>query len=190
MLNIGVDIDGVLSNFTRSARELCKSLFNGKPDDRLVQTGWGFDSLGLSKEDEDVMWREIDSIPNWWTTHAALQGTHLLKPLCDKHRVVFITNRKDGVGLPVDKQSAVWLTRTFHIFHPAVLLSNDKGPLVKALKLDYYIDDRPKNVLEVIQSAPRCQTALLDATYNQEFVHGWRVACFDDFARPLVEGGN
>jgi len=186
MLNVGVDIDGVLSNFVKAARILLKTMFNGRPKDSLIQTTWAFSSLGITTEEENQMWRKIDSIPNWWLGHEVLPNTDLLYSLCNKHRVIFITNRKDGTGRPVDKQSAMWLTEKFHLFHPIVLLSNKKGPLAKALKLDYYIDDRPKNVLEVVEFHPSCKTFLLDATYNQECIYTNRVKSFDEFAKRLL----
>jgi len=186
MLNIGVDIDGVLGAFVPAARKICKRLFNGRPDDSLVQRSWSFETLGITPEEENIMWREIDTIPDWWLTHDPMPETSLLKPLCDKHRVIFITNRKDGLGLPVDKQSAEWLTRTFHIFHPAVLLSGEKGPLAAGLKLDYFIDDRPKNVEEVVEDYPQCKTFLLDTTYNQDFQFQARVKSFNEFAQLIM----
>src|SRR6266704_6953959 len=135
MLNIGVDIDGVLGAFVPAARKLCQELFDGRPDDSLVQRSWSFETLGITPAEESILWKRIDSIPNWWLTHDIMPNTSLLKPLCDKHRVIFITNRKDGLGLSVDKQSAEWLVRKFWIFYPTVLLSGEKGPLAKGLKL-------------------------------------------------------
>lgn len=172
--------------FTKLARNLLKSMFDGKPDDSLIQTGWGFDSIGVTPEQEKLMWKKIDSIPNWWLEMETMPETNLLKPLCDKHRVIFITNRKDGTGIPVEKQSAEWLVRNFGIFHPAVLLSNEKGPLAKGLKLDAYIDDRDKNTWEVIHHSPSTQTYILDATYNQHVKDVPRVNTFNDFARKFL----
>jgi uncharacterized HAD superfamily protein len=188
-LNIGVDVDGVLSDFTHSARELCKQLFNGRPDDQLIQTSWAFDSLGITKEEEGVLWNTIDNTPNWWMTHRKLPETNLLGRLCNEHRVIFITNRKDGfVGMPIEIQTAQWLKQNFHIDNPMVTISDNKGPLAAGLKLDYFIDDRPKNVDEVCKYIPN--TALLDATYNQEYAYGWRVRSFDAFVQAIEKEFN
>lgn len=186
--NIGVDIDGVISDFTHSARELCKLLFNGKPDDSLVQTGWGFDSIGLTKDEENLMWRTIDKQQNWWMTHHRMPDTNLVKPLCDDHRVVFITNRKDGDegSWPIEEQSAEWIRRKFNVFSPNVIISDNKGPVALGLKLDYFIDDRDKNYLEVCKAAPKCESYLLNATYNQD-CKARRISSFDAFANLILE---
>ena len=185
-LVIGVDVDGVLSDFLGLARHLSKAL-HGKPADDVVQTTWGFDSLGLTKEEEDRMWRTIDASPNWWIYHKRMPGTQLVKKLCDKHRVVFITNRKDGTGMPVETQTALWLQETFGIAFPTVLLSNKKGPLAKGLMLDAFIDDRPKNIEEVIAAHTDCQTAILRTTYNAtECLDVPEVKTFDEFAKRYL----
>jgi 5'(3')-deoxyribonucleotidase len=183
-LNIGVDVDGVLSSFTSAARKLCKQLFDGRPDDSLIQTSWAFESLGITKAEESIMWKVIDNTPNWWMTHETMPETDLLHDLCDNHRVIFITNRKDGrVGLPIEIQTAQWLKENYGLYNPMVAISDNKGPLAAGLKLDYFIDDRPKNVDEVCRYVPK--TALRDATYNQEYPYGWRVRSFNDFVAEI-----
>jgi 5'(3')-deoxyribonucleotidase len=189
-LNIGVDIDGVLANFSQAAREVCKEIFDGRPDDGLVQTTWAFDSLGISGAEEKLLWKEIDIRPNWWMHLKKLLNTSTLKTLTDTHRVVFITNRKDGTGWPIEQQSAEWLKQHFWLFNPTVLISDKKGPVADGLKLDYYIDDRPKNVQEVLDGAPNCKTFLLRATYNTEYNPALVVNTFDEFSNLILNPRN
>ena len=189
-LNIGLDIDGVIGNFTDSARKLLKEMY-GKPDDSAVQTTWSFSSLGISSDEERAFWQKLDTIPNWWLQLKPIPGTSRLWDICNRHRVVFITNRKDGSGWPIEVQSQEWLCENFHLFRPNVLISDNKGPLMDALKLDYYIDDRPKNVEETCLASRHCQVALYDTTYNQEYKYGWRVRSLDDFFNqidPIKQG--
>lgn len=193
-LTIGVDVDGVLADFTEAARSLCKEKFNGRPDDKLVQTGWGFDSLGLTKAEEDAMWEHIDNATNWWYSEInPLADAQLLRFLCDEHRVIFITNRKDAKpesgSMGVEKQTAFWLTNYFNIHAPTVLLSKAKGPLAAALKLDAFIDDRDKNLEEVIDAIGPEKVWGLRATYTPKALlksHPNWVDSFDEFAAKFL----
>lgn len=184
--NVGIDIDGVLADFTDAAYKECRKLF-GKPEPGLVQTGWSFDSLGITAEEELQMWQKIDSTPNWWLNLKRMPNTSWLNAICEACRVVFITNRKEGLGKPIEVQSAEWLVNNYNLHLPNVLISSDKGPLINALKLDYFIDDRPKNIQEAVEFAPNCVSFLQNATYNQEFEHNPRVDSFNDFARIITQ---
>lgn len=193
-LIIGVDVDGVLADFGGAARRLCQALFNGRPADHLVQRGWGFDSIGLSSEEEDELWRTIDSNENWWYNSLfPLPNTNLLKALCDKHRVIFITNRKDALpqsgSMPVNEQTAYWLRNWFKIPNPTVLLSKTKGPLALGLKLDYFVDDRDKNIEEVVNAIGEKKVYGLKATYTPAGLlatHPNWVSSFNEFARMFL----
>lgn len=187
-LNIGVDIDGVLANFLQSAYETMRVMFNGRPDPSLFQTSWAFSSLGITKEEENQLWKTIDVTENWWMNLDPLPNTNLLKPLCDTHRVIFITNRKDAnVGWPIEQQSSEWLRRNYQLFFPNVIISDNKGPIAQGLKLDYFIDDRPKNVMEVNYAYPSCYTFLKRDTYNTELQGVLEVPHFDAFAQRILE---
>jgi hypothetical protein len=187
--NIGIDVDGVLAGFVPAARKLCQELFDGRPSNDLIQTTWAFDSLGISREEEGILWKKIDSIPNWWLNQEEpLPDTDFLPVLVGEHRCVFITNRKDGTGLPIEIQTQQWLIKHFNLENPNVIISDKKGPVADGLKLDFYIDDRPKNVLEVIESAPKCETYLYHATYNTE-CEVERMFGFDMFAKYILRKG-
>jgi uncharacterized HAD superfamily protein len=189
-LNVGVDIDGVLADFALAARTLCKQLFNGKPADDVIQTGWGLTSLGLTQEEENKMWRTIDTISNWWLNHKVMPDTDLLPALNEKHRVIFITNRKDGTGWPIEDQSKHWIKRNFGIYNATIIISDNKGPVAKGLNLHYFIDDRPKNVEEVCAGSA-ARVFIQDASYNQNKDYldcVKRVKNFNEFASIILRG--
>jgi len=187
--SVGIDVDGVLAAFTHAARQTMKKLFAGRPDDLLVQTTWAFESLGITAEEERIFWRHVDNEPNWWLTLKALPFTFTLPELVANHRCVFITNRKDGAGLPIEQQTSSWLRAHFGLREPTVVISNNKGPVAVGLKLDYFIDDRPKNVSEVINCSST-RVFLCDATYNASYDDAQRVANFDQFAKIIIRRAN
>lgn len=149
--------DGVLADFTSAAKDVLTSLL-GRDVRGLEQRTWSFASLGVSDAEENAFWRHLDTkIQNFWYNGLEpLPDTNLLKPLCDAHEVIFITNRKhplpEADSMPVNEQTAFWLRNWFQIANPTVLLSKTKGPLCAALNIDYFIDDRDKNIQEVVAS--------------------------------------
>lgn len=177
--NVGIDLDGVIFDFTGAARKEMKGLFAGRPADDLVQTTWAFDSLGITDDEEKIFWRFVDNTPNWWLRLKPLPNTLSLPELVRNHRCVFITNRKDGTGLPIEQQSQLSLETHYGIKAPNVIISNNKGPVAAGLKLDFYIDDRPKNVEEVLGAGIK-RTFIKDTTYNGSYSYP-RLPHFDAF---------
>lgn len=186
-LKVGVDLDGVLCDFTGAARKILQLLYD-RPTDSVVQMEWSLESLGITHEEERVMWNVIDKDHNWWERLYKLPQTHLVGKLCQENEVYFITNRKNGLGLPVEEQSKRWLTAKYSIEHPSVILANRKGLLCAGLGLDYFIDDRPMNIEHVRESIPTCKTVLLEHPYTADFQHPLRVKTFNEFANMVFEG--
>lgn len=128
----------------------------------------------------------IKSIPNFWDSLRPVRGVDQfsLLPL-EQHKLFFITARMPTVGAPVEAQTARWIRRHLSIEFPTVLVTSDKGPLAKALQLDYFIDDRDKNIREVFCATEcQCQCFVKNASHNQDF--RWsRVADINDFATQI-----
>lgn len=179
-LKIGIDLDGVCGDFLTRAREIFLQLY-GIPDPSAVQTAWGFESLGLSREQQKEVWKIIDATPNWWEGHAPMDGTTFLRKMADDHTLFFITARQQGLGDPIEVQTANWLCGNFGIMYPTVIVSHQKGPIAKALELDYFIDDRDLNCYEVAEAIGYHKVYIHDATYNQEATGLKRVINLDDF---------
>lgn len=189
--NIGIDIDGVLADFVGAARLECQSLFAGRPDDSLIQTTWAFESLGITADEEKVLWRYIDNTPNWWLGLRRMPNTDVLAELVRNHRCIFITNRKDGTGMPIEEQSASWLRANYGLDSPTVLISDNKGPVGYGLNLDYYIDDRDRNVIDMRRESPKTNTYLKSASYNIHLdLDCPRALDFDSFAKMIIRASH
>ena len=100
--------------------------------------------------------------------------------------------KPESKSRPIEEQSREWLEDTFGLtfgfYKPTVIISDDKGPIAKGLKLDYFIDDRPKNIEEVSTFYPECNSILRRATWNQDFEYPLEVANFNEFAREILNG--
>ena len=162
---IGLDLDGVCAQFSPKFIQMANKEFglNLKPED---QTDWDFHSLGLTEAQCGVIYNQIHEYENFWMKLDPMPFTSALSAEMDKYRIYFITSRMSAPGLPLEDQTAHWIRTQFYIPNPTVIVTNNKGEVAKALELDYFLDDRPENCLDVIQKS-YAMIWLHDAPYNQ-----------------------
>jgi uncharacterized HAD superfamily protein len=184
-LRIGIDLDGVVCSFTTAACDFFREKF-GKDVHPIAQTSWDFSSLGITQKEEDIFWAHVHSTPNWWTTLPREDGTYRLGEVCKNHDVFFITNRRqESVGLPIQDQSAYWLRDEHHISFPCVIAVKKKGPVVAALDLDYFIDDKDRNLEEIAASSQTCVLHVKHQPYNLHITHLPRQKTLNDFLMEI-----
>lgn len=187
-MNIGIDLDDVLSDFISKYTKICNRL-HGKPPIGTIPDSWEWNNFDLTKEQHDAVWEKIRETFNFWKKIDPMSGASpkLLRRIVADHKVVFITARVESDGDSVQRQTAAWLDDTFGIEYPTVLASYDKGPLAAALKLDAFIDDRPKNIIEIKQAVPTCQMYLKNSGHNQTWIgDAIRVKDFNEFAKIIL----
>jgi 5'(3')-deoxyribonucleotidase len=184
-MRIGFDVDGVLADYTGAYRHLAKQLLHGKPDDSLVQTSWDFNSLGLTPDEEKFVLDHILATPNWWMTLDVLPNTSSVKVAQHHHELFFVTSRHDTGGVAASRQTQHWLHDYCGITFPTVIVSHAKGPIIQALELDYFIDDRDMNLYHIRECHPDCQIFLHDQPYNQHVQDVTRVPDVNTFLKQI-----
>lgn len=175
---IGVDIDGVLANFTDAYAKLL-----------TAQTGiqfpkasedwppvWNWDrAAGVISSHEQIVWAKIRlKATQFWRGLSPLEGAVAAIRRLDylsKHGsdVYFLTHR---MGEEAKLQTERWLYDHGMDF-PTVLLAERKLPILLALEVGCFIDDKVSTVEEVAGQIPN--TYLKDAPYNLECSAGIRV---------------
>lgn len=191
---VGCDLDDVLADFMDKFIEMAKDRYGVPTDDRLP-IDWAWSNMGWTKEQEASLWQQLHDTPDFWTTLKVLKGVdrELVRTLSDNTSLYFPTARAQAIGtLSTRDQCARWLLNEFNLPFPTVIVSNEKGPLAAALKYDYFIDDRPKNCLEVKAARPQCKVFMSDACHNQKddlSQYGIpRVSGFNEFAGIVLKG--
>jgi len=172
VLRIGLDIDGVLSDFNAGYRDLFvettqKDLFNGEVDPPCwnYHTGYGY-----TDKEMVAVWAAIREDHGFWERLAPYPGaTKFLTNLFWRRStmdVYFVTTR---VGREVKLQTERWLAR--HGFpNPTVLIAKgDKGAIAAGLGLTHVLDDRPENLFTMPAGVERC---LMLRRYNTWGVAG------------------
>jgi 5'(3')-deoxyribonucleotidase len=167
---VGCDLDDVLADFIKSFMAIAGKKYGVDPNIR--PDSWEWDGVDMTADRVDGTWAEIIAKPYFWETLQVIEGVDrdLFYELYSKSKVYFPTARAATKGgIDVGLQSSRWIQREFGIEHPTVIVSNEKGPLASALKYDYFIDDRPKNCVEVKKALPDCKVFLQNASHNQKF---------------------
>jgi uncharacterized HAD superfamily protein len=162
---IGIDIDGVLANFISQFRNLNNTLHSVNITEEAKD--WNFSNWGLTPEQFSMSWRHLSQTINFWVDLPVNSDIQLddLKYLDDNYELYFITTRATSAGLPVEKQTNIWLKKQ-GFEHPTVIVTKEKGPVASALKLDAFIDDNYDNLLSVHIFSPYTKLFYRLSTYS------------------------
>lgn len=190
-MRFGIDLDGVLADFTHGYVQLVKA-WTGKDIPEVPQTwNWDMDN-GVTREENTEMWKHIRSSSFFWSGLRPMGDPsalyEALLELRDVGDLYFITTRP---GVSAKEQTEEWLQGHFPLIQPTVLIDGGgKGPLARGLTLTHFIDDRPENIEDVASWSPATRVFLKNAPYNRSFspneppyVDFTRVTDFLDFAR-------
>ena len=190
-MRIGIDLDGVLADFTTSFFEISRHLF-GKPEVGVLPHDWYMTGL-LTKEECSKTWEAVRNTRNFWLNLGREKGvtSQNLRNMAKTNDLVFITARAHTKGYSVQQQSAAWLALEFGLKWPTVIEEDHKGPLASALHLDYFVDDRPENCLEILKAVPTCKVYLKNLPHNVDYKEPksiTRVKYFNEFAEIVLKG--
>lgn len=165
MKRLGIDCDGVIFDFSgrfvRIANELFATSYTA-----LDQHDWNFKPW-FTDAQIDLVWNVIKDIENFWQTLDLLPGVQGLKSLPKDIEPVFITSRVPAKGGSVHDQTCAAICSNFYIPYPMVITVTNpskKIPIVKALELDNFIDDKTSTILQMHNAGLRSYAKL--APYN------------------------
>jgi beta-phosphoglucomutase-like phosphatase (HAD superfamily) len=163
-MRVGFDMDGVLADFSSAYREVEQRLFG--PSRTATRAEDPEDEAGKQDEEEererratefnrrrDAVWRTIQATPNFWESLGPLDPTAVarLHAMATQHRweVFFITQRPATEGDVVQRQTQRWLVKQGFELPSVLVIAGSRGAAAGALRLDYHVDDSPKNCIDV-----------------------------------------
>lgn len=177
MIKLGIDIDGVLANFTEAALEVMDGLWPGRVPADYVQTTWDWSDIGITSDDMKQLWATITNAPNFWHyVHSYGDNVEDLWAYAWNHtkdrEIYFVTARARTAGDSLLSQTAQWLTSRGLITPGASIIpmarGKSKSQIFDAIGIDVSIDDYDVNVRESIALAKNGHEAyLLDQPWNR-----------------------
>lgn len=187
MHKLGVDLDGVLAQFTDSYSKLLTKIsgIEFPKSSKDWPEVWYYErEKGITKDDEALAWNKyiLKEGTTFWESLAPMDGT--LETFTQLNRLsksgVAVYYISDRHGHRAKAQTERWCYR-YGIDYPTIILTGDKVPIIRSLGLTFFIDDKPETVVEVCRVAEaenlpvKGHVYLKDAPYNRKTIHGIRV---------------
>jgi uncharacterized HAD superfamily protein len=162
-------MDGVLANFNEAyAERLVKVTGENLLPKPLTAPTWDWDKfygynaqqihdtiMSISKD--KLFWRKLKPIPE-------PEVFARINVLSKSHDVYFLTNR---FGIDCKQQTERFLYDK-GINYPTVVIASDKLPILKAIKADFFVDDKLETMASVTSGMQAEHLYLVDAAYNRE----------------------
>jgi 5'(3')-deoxyribonucleotidase len=180
-LRLGIDMDGVCSNWVRGSKEMLNERFA---------------NLNLNIYKESDTWDELEDLiskKQWsWLWTAGVErglfarlpvfpGTHeALSYLSEKHDIFLLTCRPRLAGA-----DTIWWVREHldGINIQGVHLIKDKWKV----PCDIYLDDKPENVIDISENSISATPVIRTRQYNKNLSWPFRVDGWEQFVRFVEE---
>lgn len=187
-MNLALDLDGVVfdfnSQFVQWARKMYSQLSCPNVDNRWPSK-WNYLNDYLGHQEVSKLWRKVVHSPDFWRDCPAYWWSpDLLEAAYGRaDNIYFITSRP---GNHVQRQTYMALMDVSQdVTHSGgvipVLHPEDKLPLLRDLKIDYFVDDKKETVAQALAECPNTQVACWDQPWNRDFNFPIRLTSVEDF---------
>lgn len=202
-MRIGLDIDGVMYQWSRTARKILRDEL---PNDLGVEPVYTQEGpLGRESDNWDYISQNVDP-EHWkwlWDRGVSEYGLfrygfyykdtpQAIRKLADYGDIILITHRpKTAV-----KDTLDWITYFFRPLplHGVHLLTSQEPKSGVKPECDIYLDDKPENIDDLAENTSAKCVALMDREWNQHYKMPWtpcengrspiiRVKSWDQFIR-------
>jgi hypothetical protein len=111
-------------------------------------------TLRITARQQRRLWRHVEGIENFWESLSEIEpgAVGRLASLASRRRweVMFLTRRPNGAGATAQVQTQRWLEAKGFPLPSVYVVQHSRGRIAAALGLDFVIDDRPENCLDVV----------------------------------------
>ncbi len=192
-MRIGIDIDGVCYQWTKTARYMLREILPNSPYTKDGPLGtectrWDYIKDNVEPKHDKWLWDEGIKLGLFRHGHLFPGTIKALRKLAEYGRLVAITQRPTRAA----EDTFAWIN--FHrlpFYEVHVLQGQSKTTIAQC---DAYIDDKPENVVELKEAFPDSTVCLPDRPWNTDFVAAdhnvVRTYSWDDFVQIAKRGKN
>lgn len=159
------DVDGVLADFSLGFTHLANQKFGVPLISQRDKATW--DGFGLCLEDESAIWDMIRESSCFWKDLDPLVDAKAMARIHRLHLesdVYFVTKR--SLGRMVKLQTEYWLERQ-GIQSPTVLIAANKAAVAHALRVDFSLEDKIANAVQIAGGRGETRSFIIDRPYNK-----------------------
>ena len=171
-LRIAFDLDGVLADMEGQLIQQAEGLFGTSVTRRLAQRpdpepdgpadasipftpyAPGLSKLQMSSRQTRRLWRHVQEIDSFWQSLRELEPGVVarLAALAAERRweILFLTKRPESAGPTAQVQTQRWLESKGFPLPSVYVVQGSRGRIAASLDLDFVVDDRPENCLDVV----------------------------------------
>jgi hypothetical protein len=110
--------------------------------------------LQMTARQQRRLWRHVETIENFWETLTEIEpgAVARLAAAATERRweVLFLTKRPASAGTTAQTQTQRWLEAKGFALPSVYVVQGSRGRIAAALGLDFVVDDRPENCLDVV----------------------------------------
>jgi len=110
--------------------------------------------LQMTSRQERRLWRHVEAIENFWETLTEIEPGAVARLAAvateRKWEVLFLTKRPASAGSTAQVQTQRWLEAKGFALPSVYVVQGSRGRIAAALGLDFVIDDRPENCLDIV----------------------------------------
>jgi hypothetical protein len=146
-------MDGVLADMEAALVEQAEHLFGETPAEDADPTAGPPTALRMTPRQELRVWERVKTIENFWESLTEIEPGVVARlndlTIGRGWEVIFLTRRPATIGVTAQRQTQRWLEAHGFALPSVYVVQGSRGAIAAALALDFVIDDRPENCLDV-----------------------------------------
>ena len=152
-LRIAFDMDGVLADMEAALVDQAEQLFGETRVEDANRPSRPPAGIRMTPRQERRLWERVKTVENFWESLPEIEPGVVAKlndlAIVRGWEVIFLTKRPATSGVTAQLQTQRWLEAHGFVLPSVYVVQGSRGAIAAALALDFVIDDRPENCLDV-----------------------------------------